>query len=150
MRVYIGMPISNHRDYDPQQMFKQVAELVRSHGLEPISPMDFMNPEIWPRLLEQMNFREACKQLVQSDLSLLKQSDAIIAIMARASIGTSMELLYARLWGKTTVLVTGYQNLYHPWLWYHSDKVIYSEDLFGDGVTRACIWLNEHRAPPNG
>lgn len=143
------MPISNHRDYEPEQMFRQVARIVEQHGLEPVSPMDFMNPEIWSNLLEHKRFRDACKELVRSDLNLLRRSDAIIAIMARASIGTSMELLYAQLWGKITVLVTGYQTLYHPWLWYHSDKVIYSEDPFGDGVTRACIWLNEHRAPPN-
>lgn len=149
MKVYIALPMTFVNHYDPQKLFIELGKLVREYHLEPVLPNDGMNPGKWSELLEKHSFRTASKVLVEHDLALLRDSDAIIALFHASTIGTSMELVYARLWGKVTVVVVERDTVHHPWLWYHADKIIYSTDITGDGVRRACQWLNEHKAPPN-
>lgn len=146
MKVYVAMPI-NAADYDHERMFARVGELVRGYGLEPILPNDDISPEVWESLLEQTYFSEACDRVVSSDLANLRESDAILAIMPHASIGTAMEICYAAQWNKIVVVVVSLKTLYHPWIRYHANKVVWSEDPFGEGVRRACLWLS--RLPTN-
>lgn len=142
MKVYIAMPI-NGADYNHERMFRAVGEIVREFGLEPVLPSDDVDPQVWQSWLQEKPFAECCMWLVECDLGNLTKADAILAIMPNPSIGTAMEICYARLWAKRVVVVTTQKTFYHPWLWYHAHKVIWSEDPFGDGVRRACKYLLE-------
>lgn len=143
MKVYIAMPISAASGYDPQQMFRTVAAAVRSFGLEPVLPGDDVDPAVWESWLNERPFRECCEKLVQSDLANLESAEAIMAFMPNASIGVAMEIAYARLRNKRVVVVTSLETFYHPWLWAHADRVIWSDDPFREGVRRACELLLE-------
>lgn len=142
MKVYIAMPI-NGASYDHQQMFRDVGEIVRSYGLEPILPSEDVGRERWVSWLEDGRFADACTRLVQSDLGNLKRADAILAILPTASIGTAMEICYASYWHKTVVVVVTLSMLYHPWIWHHADRVVWSDDPFGEGVHRAAAYLQQ-------
>lgn len=144
MRVYIAMPINTASGYKHDQMFQRVGEIVRQQGLEPILPTDDVSPQTWNDMMHRYQFDECCRMLVESDLANLRQADALLAIIPNASVGTAMEIAYARLWGKRVVMVTSLQTFYHPWLWYHG-HVIWSTDPFEDGVIQACEYLNTLR-----
>lgn len=138
MKVYLAMPINTASGYDPQWMFEEVGQRMTEYGLEPILPSNGVDPAVWEGWMREYLFAECCLMLVESDQSNLREADAIIAFMPNASIGTAMEIAYARMWHKKVVVVTSIKTFYHPWLWYHADRVIWSDDPFGEGLSRAC------------
>jgi len=139
------MPINTASGYDPKQMFEEVGHRVTEHGFEAVLPSDDVDPAVWEEWMRKHLFAECCYMLVESDLENLKSADAIIAFMPNASIGTAMEIAYARMWSKKVVVITSLKTFYHPWLWYHADRVIWSDDPFGEGLDRACRFLRSLR-----
>lgn len=137
MKVYISLPIGGALDFDPHRMFESVACTLQLRGLEPLVPSDQETLDSWTDSLRGTSFLESSVQLVERELGLIYESDALLAILPQPSIGVAMEIAYAKAWGKPVVVVTTLGMLYHPWIWYHADKVLCSHEPFSSGVLRA-------------
>lgn len=66
--------------------------------------------------------RKTPKNLVMQDLELINNSDFVIVYFDKPSVGTSMEMFYAFVMGKTVLTITNKKTL-SPWLVYHSTKI---------------------------
>ena len=64
-----------------------------------------------------------CATLVERDISLIENSDALVAIVdGSLSYGTIQEMVYATLCGLPIYAVISNGHIGHPWLRYHSTK----------------------------
>ena len=71
--------------------------------------------------------RKLPKKCVENDLKFIKKPNALIAILDKnIAIGTSQEIVYARIWGKKIYLICEPIFAKHQWLIYHSDKIFTS------------------------
>jgi len=67
---------------------------------------------------------EQCATLVERDVSLIKNSDGMIAIVdGSLSYGTIQEMVYAHKLGVPVYAVILNGHIGHPWLRYHSTKI---------------------------
>ena len=63
------------------------------------------------------------KEIVEADLDMIRRADIVLAEVSKKDVpyhGTSMELVYARMWGKR-IIVWGGSKSY--WVRYHSERV---------------------------
>lgn len=63
------------------------------------------------------------KTIVRRDLRLIKKSDILIAYLPYPSIGTSMEIIFAKMNNLTVYIIAGKEIIKHPWLLYYGDKI---------------------------
>ncbi|MDY7089688.1 MAG: hypothetical protein SYR96_31860 [Actinomycetota bacterium] len=105
---------------------QNVAAELRERGLCMIDPV-----ETWMRTAHQPAPDDPTG-LVQSDLRLLRRSDAVLMDMSirdRAYIGCACELTYAHLWRIPSVVWVGDTGSeQRPWLRYHATKVVETRD----------------------
>jgi len=124
--IYLAHPIKD------RIWIKDVEE-----SLESELPVDFINP-FYDRDREDINDIDNgrkkefgaeldAKTIVMDDLSLIRKSNGILAVLTGSkTIGTIMELMYARIIGKKVWIVCLDKELMgHPWLRYVSDNNIY-------------------------
>jgi len=77
-----------------------------------------------------------CKNIVKRDLSSLTKQDGVLAIIYKASIGTTLEIGYAKCKHKKIFIITdNYYN--HPWVRVYADYLFISIKDF-------MIWLDKH------
>jgi nucleoside 2-deoxyribosyltransferase len=69
---------------------------------------------------------EIVKKIVEYDLEYLKQSDVIVVVLNKPSIGTSIEMVYARETGKKVFLLAK-DKVPTPWPIYFSDYLVRDE-----------------------
>jgi nucleoside 2-deoxyribosyltransferase len=63
------------------------------------------------------------REIVEQDKADVDASDILLVHYERPSVGTSMEVLYAKERGKTVYLVDRSGKPLSPWLLYHADRV---------------------------
>lgn len=126
MRVYLCGPINGRSDEDCVLWREQAKSLFAPHVI-PIDPMlrDYRGREI-----------EAIEDVVENDLKDIQESDALLVMFDRPSVGTSMEIRYAYAeWNIPVFVVDKSGHPLSPWLLYHTTKV------FTD-LKRACQHIN--------
>jgi len=67
------------------------------------------------------------EKIVRNDLSHIDNSDGVVAVITESkTVGTIMELMYARMTDKNVWIICMDNELFsHPWLRYVSDNKIY-------------------------
>lgn len=70
---------------------------------------------------------ELTKKIVEHDLMYIEQCDAIVVILNKPSIGTTIEMIHARNNGKKIYLLAK-DKVPTPWPIYYSDFVVKSEE----------------------
>ena len=76
-------------------------------------------------------FKREChpKEVVERDIRLIKDSDAILFLLNELSIGTIMEIVYAKILHKTIYVITD-KFADHTFIRYHADKIFSSLEEF--------------------
>jgi len=69
--------------------------------------------------------------IIEHDVGIILCSDGIVAFVTGSfSIGTIMEIVYARSLGKPVYLIVTNKQDGHPWLQYHATKIFKSTTAF--------------------
>ena len=78
-------------------------------------------------------------EIMHRDLNDIRQADLIFAVMPKVSIGTSMEIIMARMvYGIPVILVTTDKNVYlHPWIRSLVSKIL---PTIEDGIEYVRAW----------
>ena len=120
LRVYLAGPIFDCEDNECVDWRRKCrTELVDCIILDPMA-RDY-------RGKTDENYRE----IVEQDKADIDDSDVVLVHHLKASIGTSMEVLYA--WQKSKhVIVYAPQPRISPWLLYHSHRIFRD---FGDALS---------------
>jgi len=126
-RVYVGGNIHGERVYE--ETFQHLERLGKHYGFIPLVPLDATDRARWSSLLMEQPFPIASRELVVSDINLIKQSHAALFWLEKPSIGVAMEIVCAALNERPIVVITPHLDLfYHPWLQAFATKVIWSND----------------------
>ncbi|MEM1506811.1 MAG: nucleoside 2-deoxyribosyltransferase [Candidatus Bathyarchaeia archaeon] len=94
----------------------RIRSILAKHGYEVIDP--------WLR--EKIVYRAGQalpRDFIKRDLEDIDRCDVLVAYMPRLSAGTCMELFYAKLKGKKTIVVCRLKNP-SPWIIEHSDVIV--------------------------
>jgi len=86
--------------------------------------------ELNERFMDNIDTRSV--EIVENDFKQIDNCDMLVAYIERPSVGTSMEILYAKLIKKIKVVLvfdTDVDLYYHPWLVYFSDERMLLDDL---------------------
>lgn len=107
---------------------QQVADEVRDHGLRLVDPV-----AMWTDPTDaDPESTDSVSSLVQSDLAILRKSDAVLmdmSIPAHHYVGCVCELTYAFLWRIPTVVWVGDTGLeLRAWLRYHATTIVRRRD----------------------
>lgn len=129
MKFYLAHP------FDARKMVREM-EL----RLEGVFGVDLLNPfydtgrgdvpaiDAGKQLESKVNF----KQVVEGDIADIRRCDALVAVLCHAhSIGTIMEIVYAKMAGKRVVVLDLANRGEHPWILYHADEIYYRWDYLG-------------------
>ncbi|MEM2875974.1 MAG: hypothetical protein QXL67_03355 [Candidatus Bathyarchaeia archaeon] len=119
-KVFISGPIQG---MELRQGYRErIKNIVLSCGYEAVDP--------WMR--ERILYRHSegdwwvnvpPKDFIERDLRDIDGCDFLVAYMPKLSAGTCMELFYAKVKGKKTVVVSKLKNL-SPWITAHADVLI--------------------------
>lgn len=112
---------------DTRKQIREIElELERKYNIELVNPFyDTVRDDI-KKIDEGVNTRweismKACKNLVKRDLSNITRSDGLLAIIIKPSIGTTLEIGYAKATGKKIFIIS---EIYikHPWIKVYATK----------------------------
>jgi len=70
----------------------------------------------------ERNTEEMCEAIVEGDLDMIRKSDGLFTIITAASIGTSMEIIWAARVLRMPVYIVTKNYYYHPWIQKHATK----------------------------
>jgi len=121
-KVFISGPIQG---MEKRQGYRdKLRSLLLRYGYEPLDPWQREKvlyrgpPGEWWKNVSPEGF-------IRRDLEDIERSNILIAYLPRLSAGTCMELFYAKMKGKKTVIVCKIKNP-SPWIIAHSDVVVKS------------------------
>ena len=120
MKVYLCGPINGRSDDDCKGWREYAKERLPS-TLDPMD-RDYRGRELEPGI---------AKEIVENDKADILGCDAMIVYYDKPSVGTSMEVLYAREHNGAEfpiVLVDKSGKPLSPWLLYHASKIVKSLD----------------------
>jgi len=132
-RVFISGPIlgmENQQDYR-----ERITKICRKLQLEVIDP--------WKR--EKMLYKtdEECwwnnvpsSDFIKRDLDDIEKCDVMVVYLPKLSAGACMELFYAKLKGKTVMVVSDLECL-SPWILAHADVVLKEIDQLEEALKQA-------------
>jgi nucleoside 2-deoxyribosyltransferase len=119
-RIFISGPIQG---IEERQTYRdKISALLIQYGYEPVDPWQREKilyrgpPESWWEHVPPRDF-------IRRDLEDIERCDALIAYLPRLSAGTCMELFYAKMKGKKTIVICGLKNP-SPWIIEHADILI--------------------------
>ena len=125
MKIFIAAPYTYNFD---TISVNKLRELVKTIGHEPLVPHDFATDDP-AKIKEEIAF----------DLSLVDDSDAIIADTTIPSHGVGMEIMYAKQKGKKVIIIhkngnkdgrtEGTSVRISHMVVYHADEIIYYDDI---------------------
>lgn len=117
-------PIHGCSDDEAYGWRRNVKTEFANHGIEVYDPLDrdFRGKETL-----------SWKEIVENDLECIRKSDVVLANFWKAGRpyhGTSMELVYAKLYGVHVVSVYPVKTTqgFNPWVRYHSNLIVYTMD----------------------
>jgi len=68
---------------------------------------------------------------VEKDIGLILKSDGLVGIIDRnKTIGTIMEIVYSYMFGKLTYLIAKGEEINHPFLKYHANRLFSDTETF--------------------
>lgn len=94
----------------------KIRSILVKHGYEVIDP--------WLR--EKIVYRDGQalpRDFIKRDLEDIDRCNVLVAYMPRLSAGTCMEMFYAKLKGKKTIIICRLKNP-SPWIIEHSDVIV--------------------------
>lgn len=83
---------------------------------------------------------QSFREIVGLDKYDIQQSDLVVANLYKSSVGTSMELMYAFMLNKPTIIISQHKNL-DPWIVNHSTVLV-------NGVDSAVNFIKQNFIPP--
>lgn len=92
------------------------------YGREDITEIDEGRKEKWAVDPEE---------IVIPDLHRINVADAVVAVLTGGiSVGTIMEIAYAKMYGKRVLVIDLLGLRRHPWIRYHADEIFRSWEEF--------------------
>lgn len=119
-RVFISGPIQGVEE--KQAYREKISALLIQYGYEPVDPWQREKvlyrgpPEGWWKRVPPRDF-------IKRDLEDIEGCDALIAYLPKLSAGTCMEIFYAKIKGKKTIVICRLKNP-SPWIIEHADILI--------------------------
>jgi nucleoside 2-deoxyribosyltransferase len=129
-KVFLSGPIQGMEE---NQSYRDVIRGIGLRcGYEPIDP--WLREKVIYKDVEPNWWRNVPpKGFIKRDLEDIEKCDVLVAYLPRLSAGTCMELFYAKLKGKRTIVICGIENP-SPWIVAYSDvllnKIEDLEDIF--------------------
>lgn len=125
MKIYLAGPMFQADDDE--------CKLWRDEAIRKLADHEIFNPMI-------RDYRgrtdEKATEIVEEDKKDIDTCDILLVNHTRASVGTSMEILYA--WERQKRIITVVHNSeISPWLLYHSEKIFHDLDS-------AIDYINNH------
>lgn len=109
--IYLCGPINGRSDTDCMTWRDLVKRLWDGRCLDPMR-RDYRGREA-----------EFASEIVELDRKDIEDSDAVLVYFDRPSVGTSMEVFYAKQIGKPVVVIDQSDAPLSPWLVHHSDDI---------------------------
>lgn len=119
-KVFIAGPIQG---METRQGYREkLKKILSSYGYEPIDP--WTREKILYRYTEgEWWTKVPPKDFIDRDLKYIERCDYLVAYLPRLSAGACMELFYAKLKGKKTVVICKLKNP-SPWITFHTDVIV--------------------------
>jgi hypothetical protein len=112
--IYLCGPINGRSDDDCTTWREQVKQLWTGRTLDPMA-RDYRGRELEPGI---------AKEIVENDIRDIQTVDGLIVFCDKPSVGTSMEVFYAKHCLQLPVVVVHPADKPSPWLIYHSDNIV--------------------------
>lgn len=110
--IYLCGPINGRTDTDARTWREIVKERWQGCCLDPMA-RDYRGRELEPGI---------AAEIVAGDIEDIQASDAILVFFDKPSVGTAMEVFYAKhVLGKPVVVIDASDKPLSPWLIHHSD-----------------------------
>lgn len=117
MKVYLCGPINGCNDDEAKTWREWFKENLKDIiFLDPMK-RDYRNKEL-------QDYRE----IVELDKIDIKNSDLIVVMYTKPSVGTSMEILLAWMIGKPIIVINESDKPLSPWLIYHSTAIVKTKE----------------------
>lgn len=111
--IYLCGPINGRTDADCKNWREEAKKLWVGQTLDPMR-RDYRGRE-----------GDCVAEIVRGDLEDIQDSDAFLTYFDKPSVGTSMEVFYAKhVLGIPVVVVSSSDGPLSPWLIYHSDHIV--------------------------
>lgn len=81
-------------------------------------------------------YKESNKQIVNDDLTMIRKSDGLVAVVNDTRIGTPMEIFYAGSILRIPVYIITHKHQEHPWIQKFATKIFTSRQAFEDFIKR--------------
>jgi nucleoside 2-deoxyribosyltransferase len=115
--IYLCGPINGRTDADARNWREAVKEMWRGDCLDPMR-RDYRGRELEPGI---------AAEIVAGDIDDIQASDAILVFFDKPSVGTAMEVFYAKHnLGKPVIVIDASGKPLSPWMVHHSDAQVYS------------------------
>jgi nucleoside 2-deoxyribosyltransferase len=112
--IYLCGPINGRTDEDATNWRELVKKLWGGKVLDPMR-RDYRGRELEPGI---------AAEIVAGDIEDIQNCDAVLAYFDRPSVGTSMEIFYAKhVLNKPVIVIDASDKPLSPWLVHHSDEV---------------------------
>ena len=115
-KVYIAGPV--HGMKNDQRYRQTLKQVLTSNGFKAVDPLERQKLN----LLSATKTNFSPKEIIVSDLNCLRQCDLFVAFLPMISAGTCMELFYAKMMNKETVVISSMGDL-SPWIVGHADHI---------------------------
>lgn len=110
--IYLCGPINGRTDAEASDWRELVKTLWKGPTLDPMR-RDYRGRELDPGI---------AAEIVAGDIEDIQNCDALLVFFDKASVGTAMEVFYAKhVLGKPVVVVNASKSKLSPWLVFHSD-----------------------------
>lgn len=111
--IYLCGPINGRTDEDATEWREVVKKRWDGKTLDPMR-RDYRGREMEPGI---------AAEIVAGDIEDIQNSDAILVYFDKPSVGTAMEVFYAKhVLGKLVVVIDASDKPLSPWLVHHSDE----------------------------
>jgi nucleoside 2-deoxyribosyltransferase len=115
--IYLCGPINGRTDADARDWREAVKAQWAGATLDPMR-RDYRGRELEPGI---------AAEIVRGDIEDIQACDALLVFYDKPSVGTAMEVFYAKhVLGKPVVVVDASGKPLSPWLLHHSDHVVRS------------------------
>lgn len=113
--IYLCGPINGRSDDDCTGWREQVKSLWPGQCVDPME-RDYRGRELEPGI---------AAEIVAGDIEDIMVVDAILVFFDKPSVGTAMEVFYAKhVLGKPVVVIDKSDKPLSPWLIFHSDAIV--------------------------
>ena len=124
LKVFLAGPI--HGFEDRQEYRDRIKAVLRRFGYEVVDPWE-RERKVYQKSAGDRDWWKKAKpeDFVRRDLEDIRRCDVFVAYLPTLSAGTCMELFYAKLCGKRTIVVCEIPDP-SPWIVVHSDMLLRS------------------------